>query len=207
METEQCRTRRVPRPALYPLITAGCLLLSCAAGWSNMLLLVAGRVIPSWAVSAALLLVSLVLMGVAAVRRLSEDGRRRSEDGRKTGRHMALPPFLRGLAVVVAVLGSVFGVLGDVGAEYHVLHPTGPHGCRAVVRETSFLVIGNGDVYAVGRTGIAWRPAGSWWADDAYRPIARGTYELRWGPQDGTLALRGSTTDPVMEGVHRVDCG
>lgn len=199
METEQRRTRRVPRSALYPVITAGCLLLSCAAGWSNVLLLVAGRVIPSWAMSAALLLVSLVLMGVTAVRR-------RSEDERKTGRRVALPLFLRGLAVVVAVLGSAFGVLGDVGAEYHVLHPTGPHGCRAVVRETSFLLVGGGDVYAVGRTGIAWRPAGSWRVDDAYRPIAKGTYELEWGPESGTLELRGSTTDPVMDGVHGVDC-
>lgn len=165
-----------------------------------MLLLVVGRVIPSWAVSGALLLLALVLMGVAAVRH-------RPEDVRKTGRRVALPPFLRGLAVVVAVLGSAFGALGDLGAEYHVLHPTGPHGCRAVVRETSFLLAGSGDVYAVGRTGIAWRPVGSWWADDGYRPIAEGTYELRWGPESGSLTLSGRTTDPVMNAVHGVDCG
>ncbi|MFM9559416.1 hypothetical protein ACKI19_45135, partial [Streptomyces caniscabiei] len=54
-------------------------------------------------------------------------------------------------------------------AEYHVLRPPGPGGCTAVVRETSFLVIGSGEAYAVGRTGLALGESGSWTVDDGYR--------------------------------------
>lgn len=103
METEQCRTSRVTRSALYPVIATGCLLLAVAAGWSSMLLVVLGHVISSWAVSATLLLVSLVLMRVVAARH-------RSEADRTTSRRVTPPRFIRGLLVAVAGLGSVFGV-------------------------------------------------------------------------------------------------
>ncbi|MFJ6612501.1 hypothetical protein ACIQPT_19745 [Streptomyces sp. NPDC091289] len=164
-----------------------------------MLLVVLGRVIPSWAVSATLLFVSLVLMRVVAVRhRLTAD--------RTTSRRRTLPRFIRGLLVAAAGLGSAFGVLGDLSSDYHVLHPTGPYSCTAVVRETSFLFAGHGEVYAVGPIGIAWRPSGSWRADDGYRPITEGAYELRWSQDGGTLLVRGTEVNPVMDGLHSVDC-
>lgn len=199
METEQRRTSRLTRSALYPVIATGCLLLAVAAGWSSVLLVVLGHVIPSWAVSATLLFVSLVLMRVGAVRH-------RSTADRTASRRLALPRFIRGLLAAVAGLGSAFGVLGDLPSDYHVLRPTGPHGCTAVVRETSFLLASSGEVYAVRPTGIAWLPSGSWRADDGYRPIAAGTYELRWSRDGGTLLVRGTEGNPVMDGLHGVDC-
>ncbi|MGW7345285.1 hypothetical protein [Streptomyces sp. NPDC054854] len=164
-----------------------------------MLLVVLGRVIPGWVVSATLLFVWLILIRVAAARNLSEADR-------TTLRRLTLPRYVRGLLAGVAGLGSALGVLGDLSSDYHVLHPTGPHSCRAVVRETSFLFAGSGEVYAVGPTGIAWRPSGSWQADDGYRPIAEGTYELRWSQEGGTLHVRGTEGNPVMDGLHSVDC-
>lgn len=175
-----------------------CLVLAAAAGWGNVLLVILGQVIPGWAVSAALLVVSLVLMRVV-VRSTTEPSRR-----------PARARVLRGLLVAAAGLGCAVGVLDDLGSssDYRVLEPTGPNGCTAVVRETSFLKIGNGEVYAVGPVGIAMWRSGSWVVDDGYRPIAEGTYDLRWGRDGGTLAIRGTEGDPVVGGgLHEIDCG
>ncbi|MFD6276561.1 hypothetical protein ACFWFI_13465 [Streptomyces sp. NPDC060209] len=182
--------------------TAG-LLLAAAVGWSSLLLVVMGHVIPGWAVSAALLLVSLIFMGVHAVRH-------RSAAGRAPARRRALPRFVLALLVAAAGLGSAFGAVSDLtgGADYRILRPTGPDGCLAVVRETSFLKISNGEVYAVGRTGMAWRPSGSWTADDMHRPVADGTYELHWSRSGGTFTVSGTATDPIVSSeLNSLDCG
>lgn len=164
-----------------------------------MLIVVVGRVVPSWVLSATLIFVSLVLMRAVAVRH-------RSTVDRTTSRRLTLPRFIRGLLVAAAGLGSAFGVLGDFSSEYHILRPTSPDRCTAVVREASVLFGGWGEVYAVGPTGIAWRPSGDWVADDGYRPIAEGTYQLHWSPDGGTLAVSGNGHDPVMDGLQSVDC-
>ncbi|MEE1768565.1 hypothetical protein PUR34_10435 [Streptomyces sp. JV185] len=199
MDEERRRTGRLTRSDLCMFIATGCLLLAAAAGWSSALFVVLGRVVPGWAVGAVLLLVSSVVMRTAAVPA-------RPETEGAAPRRAAPPRFVRGLLAVVAGLGCAVGVLGDLGSEYHILRPTGPHGCTAVVRETSFLFAGSGDVYAVGPSGVAWRPSGSWQADDGYRPIAEGTYELHWGRDDGALSVRGTEVDPVMDGLHGLDC-
>ncbi|MFF9200682.1 hypothetical protein ACF1AE_02400 [Streptomyces sp. NPDC014986] len=111
---------------------------------------------------------------------------------------------------MTAVLGTAWGALDDLisDAEYRVLHPAGPGGCTAVVRETSFLVIGTGEVYAVGRTGLALDESGSWTADDGCRPVDAGTYELSWGREGGHLRISGTGTDPVLRGGSTdIDCG
>jgi hypothetical protein len=199
METEQRRTDRVTRSAPLAVVATGCLLLAVAAGWSGMLIVVVGRVVPGWALSAALIFVSLVLLRVVAVRH-------RSTVDRTTSRRRTLPWLIRGSLVAAAGLGTAFGVLGDYGSEYHILRPTGPDGCTAVVREMSVLFGGRGEVYAVGPTGIAWRPSGDWVADDGYRPIAEGTYQLHWGPDGGALTVSGNGHDPVMDGLQTVEC-
>ncbi|MFJ8825598.1 hypothetical protein ACIREE_28005 [Streptomyces sp. NPDC102467] len=112
--------------------------------------------------------------------------------------------------IVAAVLGTAWGGVDDLisGAEYHVLRPTGPGGCTVVVRETSFFVIGNGEAYAVGRTGVAVGTSGSWAVDDGYRPVAAGTYELSWERDGGFLRVSGTETDPVVRGGWAdIDCG
>ncbi|MEV0478860.1 hypothetical protein [Streptomyces prunicolor] len=108
----------------------------------------------------------------------------------------------------VGTLGIAWGAVGDLDARYYVLRPTGPGGCTAVVRETSFLMIGNGEAYAVGRTGLALGEAGSWVVDDGYRPIADGAYELDWEQDGGLLVISGTSTDPVLRGgMTDIDCG
>ncbi|MFF7858734.1 hypothetical protein [Streptomyces sp. NPDC007904] len=93
-------------------------------------------------------------------------------------------------------------------AEYHVLRPAGPEGCTVVVRETSFLAIGNGEAYAVGHTGLALGESGSWTVDDGYRPVAAGTYALGWGRDGGFLRISGTSTDPVINGGSAdINCG
>ncbi|MFJ2262548.1 hypothetical protein ACIOKD_30270 [Streptomyces sp. NPDC087844] len=114
------------------------------------------------------------------------------------------------LLIVTAVFGIAGGALGDLflGAEYRVLRPTGPGGCTAVVRETSFLMSGGGEAYAVGRTGLALGESGSWTVDDGYRPVASGTYALDWGRGGGLLQISGTSTDPVISGGSAdIDCG
>ncbi|MDX3639320.1 hypothetical protein [Streptomyces sp. MB09-02B] len=111
---------------------------------------------------------------------------------------------------MTAALGTTWGAVDDLisNVEYRVLRPAGPGGCTAVVRETSFLVIGKGEVYAVGRTGLALGASGSWTVDDGYRPIGAGTYELSWGRDSGHLRIGGRSTDPVLHGGSTdIDCG
>ncbi|MEU2181948.1 hypothetical protein [Streptomyces thermolilacinus] len=111
---------------------------------------------------------------------------------------------------MTAVLGTAWGVVDDLASnvKYRVLRPAGPGGCTAVVREASFLVIGNGEVYAVGRTGLALDESGLWTVDDGHRPIDAGTYELSWGPEGGHLRISGTSTDPVLHGASTdIDCG
>lgn len=76
-----------------------------------------------------------------------------------------------------------------------------------IVRETSWLMIGGGEAYTVGRTGIAWGASGSWTVDDGYRPVADGNHLLEWGRTDGSLTVGGTATDPVLDGgVIGIDC-
>ncbi|WP_143145033.1 hypothetical protein [Streptomyces humi] len=195
------------RAAAGPAVGVAGAALAAVAGWSSPLLLVGERVVPGWAVSAVLLAVALVLRG--ALRRA---GRRRPA-GTATlpGRWAGWIRWSGLLLIAVAALGTTLGAADDLvsSAKYHVLRPVGPGGCTAVVRETSFLVIGTGEAYAVGRTGVALGRAGSWTVDDGYRPFDAGTYTLRWGP-DGTglLQISGRPTDPVLGGgLVDVDCG
>ncbi|MBM7436640.1 hypothetical protein [Streptomyces sp. HB132] len=204
METEQRWTSSVVRRSPYLAGATILLPLATAAGWSSLILVVLGHVIPAWVVSTSLLVISMILIGVHRVRQLY------AADDRAPVPRLGLPRFVLGLLVAAAGLGSAFGAVSDLtgGADYRILQPAGPDGCVAVVRETSFLKISNGEVYAVGRTGVAWRPSGSWVADDIYRPVAEGTYELRWSGSSGMLAVSGSATDPIVASeLNPLECG
>ncbi|MER7420983.1 hypothetical protein ABT346_30095 [Micromonospora peucetia] len=187
-----------PRPS----VAAGCVLLAAvvvAGGWSGLLLVAAGHVVPAWALSGALL-VAPQIPGLA--RRFVRRWAYESDDAGRNVRR----PWVLTLLTVLAGVGTVLGAVGDATATYHVLAPNGPGGCRAAVRESSFLFSGNGDVYAVGAIGIGWRVS-SWTADDGYTPVASGTYELTWGTDSGVLIVGGRGVDPVWPALHEVDCG
>ncbi|WP_405972110.1 hypothetical protein OG496_22025 [Streptomyces sp. NBC_00988] len=191
-------------PGAFAAAGVGSLALAAVASWSDLLLLVWGRVVPGWEVSGVLFVLALVLW------RTFIRAARRAEAVRLPATRARWVRSARNLLIAVAVSGIAWGALGDLinEAEYHVLRPTGPGGCTAVVRETSFLMIGDGEAYAVGRTGLAWGEAGSWVVDDGYRPVAGGTYEIKWERDGGLLLISGTNTDPVIRGgMTDIDCG
>jgi len=191
-------------PAVSTATGIGSLALAAVASWSSLLLVVQGRVIPGWGVSATLLAMSLVLRW--ALTRVD----RPTSPSRLLRKRAAWARLGSSLLIVTAVLGTGREAVDDLisDAEYHVLRPAGPGGCTVVVRETSFLGIGNGEAYAVGRSGLAVGRSGSWTVDDGYRPIAAGTYELDWVRDGGLLRISGTSTDPVLRGGSAdIDCG
>ncbi|MFJ9242420.1 hypothetical protein [Streptomyces sp. NPDC101776] len=192
-------------PGAFTAAGVGTLALAALAGWSDLLLVVRGHVVPGWVLSGVLVVLALVLWGTFY------RAARRAEAARLPGARRAgwVPP-LSALLIGVAAFGVAWKAVDDLGsdARYYVLRPTGPGGCTAVVRETSFLMIGNGEAYAVGRTGMAWGEAGSWVVDDGYRPVAGGTYELSWERDGGVLRVSGTTGNPVVSGGQAdIDCG
>ncbi|MFE6283406.1 hypothetical protein [Streptomyces sp. NPDC057877] len=189
-------------PALSTAAGLGLPALAAVASWSSLLLVVQGRVVPGWWLSAALLTLSLLLHRTLTRRGTEAPGLppKRAAWTRRGAR----------LLIGTAVLGTAWGAADDLisGAQYHVLRPEGPDGCTAVVRETSYLAIANGEAYAVGHTGLALGTSGSWTVDDGYRPIAAGTYKLSWGRDGGLLRISGTATDPVVSGGWaEIDCG
>ncbi|NYI04709.1 hypothetical protein [Allostreptomyces psammosilenae] len=185
---------------LFPrtVVAVGCLSLAVAANWSGLLLVVAEHVVPHWALGLVLLSVSLLLLRTPAARGLSV-----TDEAVLRGRPSRL--FIAVLAAA-AGLGSACGALGDLTADYHVLEPKGPGGCRAVVRESSFLFSGSGEVYVVGASEVGWHATSSWMADDGYTPIAFGAYELSWDVQGGVLSINTMSGDPVWPSVHTLTC-
>ncbi|WP_432182531.1 hypothetical protein [Streptomyces sp. NBC_00063] len=191
-------------PTVSTAVGTGSLALAAVASWSSLLLVVQGRVIPGWGVSAALLAMSFVLR-----RALTQAGGPADASGLPRKRATRARP-VNVLLIVTAALGTGWGAVDDLisDADYQVLRPAGPGGCTAVVRETSFLVIGNGEAYAVGRTGLALGKSGSWTVDDGFRPVDAGAYDLSWGQDGGALRIRGTATDPVLDGGSTdIDCG
>lgn len=202
-EARAQHTVRLP-PAVASAVGIGSLALAAAASWCSFLLVVQGRVVPGWGVSAALLVMSLVLR-----RALTRAGRPAGASGlpRTPARRARLGD---SLLIGSAVLGIAWGAVDDLisDAEYHILRPAGPEGCTVVVRETSFLAIANGEAYAVGHTGLALGQSGSWTVDDGHRPFDAGTYALRWREDGGSLRISGTSTDPVVNGGSAdIDCG
>lgn len=178
-------------------LEAACLGLAAVTAVAQLgalLLVVGGTVLSFWAVSGMLLVASVAL-------RLVSDRAARCIDVPPFAAHVRLLRSIVASAVCLICLGGAFG---DVGASYRVLDPPAANGCRAVVREFSFLFAGRGDVYAVRFGGIGLR-ASSWTTDDGYEPVALGSYTLEWDGNDGALNLIGGI-DPVWPAVHAVPC-
>ncbi len=189
---------RLGRAVVVCVLLAFVVVMAC---WSGLILVVSGQVVRGWALGIVLVVVALVLVVIrdAIVRR---SGLGKVKQGRRGPGTWAMC-----LVLFTAGAGGLLGALGDLGfdATYEVLKPQGVDGCRAVVRETSFLMSGSGEVYAVTAVGIGWRVS-DWTADDGYRPIAAGSYTFWWRGEAGSLVIRGSATDPVWPAIHEVSC-
>lgn len=183
-------------PVLRRLEVA-CLALAAMAAVAHLcglLLVIGGTVLAFWAVSGIMLAVSVVLRVVSW----------------RAARRTAAPPIAARVRLLRSILscGVVLVCMGaafvDLSASYRLLEPPGRNGCRAVVREHSFLFAGGGTVYGVGFGGIGTR-ASSWTTDDGYEPVADGSYTLRWDGDTGVLSLVGGV-DPVWPAVHTIPC-
>lgn len=192
-----------PGPGALTAAGLGSLALAALAGWSDLLMVVGGHVVPGWGASAVVLGLALVLW------RIFLRAARREAALRLAGTPAGWVRPVSHVLIVVAVSGIAWGALADLTwtARYHVLRPTGPGGCTVVVRESTFLQASGGQAYAVGRSGLALGEAGSWTVDDGYRPVERGTYELTWRRDGGRLDIEGTQTDPVISGGGAdIDC-
>lgn len=171
-----------------------------ALGWSGLIFVLGGVVIPIWGIS--------VVLGVTSIALALFDRRIRAKLNDQGGLRETSRPRVFAVKALISlgVTGCVLAMLGDAAysATYTVLTPAGSDGCQAVVRETSFFMAGQGEVYAVHRSGIGWR-TGSWTADDGARPIESGQYELSWGT-GGTLVVQGDGNDSVWPALHDVEC-
>lgn len=191
---------RGPRVRFASVLCSLVALLLVVLGWRGLIFVLGTFVLPPWVVSAGLCGVSVILTVVD--RRLT-----RSEDTPETspGRnHIAL---VRRLTTALAVGGCVCAFVGDatLSATYTVLGPSASNGCRAVARESSFLMAGRGQVYAVHPVGVGWR-TGSWTADDGIRPIDDRRYVLSWGLGSGALLVQGDGHNPVYPSLHDITC-
>ncbi|MGW9438072.1 hypothetical protein [Streptomyces sp. NPDC055607] len=164
-----------------------------------MLVVVLGLVLPGWEVAAIMASTTLVLARLVL-------GRRRAEGDQASARRTIPAWCVYAVIIAATTPGIAIGALGDLNSEYHVLRPVGPRGCTVVAQKTSFFFYGDGELYVTDAVGFAWRPQGSWQTDDGYRPIAAGTYGLRWNRGGGTLVVHGTEAKPVTDGRHDVGC-
>jgi len=118
-----------------------------ALGWSGLIFVLGGVIVPAWGIGFVLCLISLVLTPF--------DRRIRAKLNREAGLSKSSWPraFTAQAFISLGILACVLAILGDTAysATYTVLAPAGPDGCQAVVREESFLMAGRGEVYAVHR--------------------------------------------------------
>ena len=114
--------------------------------------------------------------------------------------------FLRRAGVVLATLAvllvSVTALipigLGAAVTSYHVLAPRGSDGCRVVVAEDTFLLLGSGRVFVLSAGAHEARQVARFTTDDGYRPVSLGTYRLTWTGSEADLTLWGDSDAPVF---------
>lgn len=174
--------------------------LAVVAPWLGWVLVVEGHVVPGWGLGLVLLAVALLLLWYP------RSGRVPAADEASVARR-TVPRWVRVVATGVTVVSVGLAIAGDLtfGADYRVLPAEASADCRVVTRERSFLMAGGGDVYTVRGFGVG-RRTGSWTADDGYRPVGAGTYDLALGLGGGTLTVRGTPSDPVVPADHTIDC-
>ena len=158
---------------------------------------VVGSFVPRyWHLAGLLTLASTVCLAAGSYVRLGNEARGRSQP-RGLGRRVRV--VLATLTVlVVAAVASVPVSLGAAVTTYHVLAPRGPDGCRVVVAEDTFLLLGSGRVFVLPAGARRARQVAQFSTDDGYRPVSLGTYRLTWTGSTADLALWGDEGSPVF---------
>ncbi len=114
------------------------------------------------------------------------------------------------LAVAALVVGAVASVgrasVPDIVSTYHVLEPASASGCRVVVDERNFLLLGSGTIHVLPAHAILTHPVSAYLADDGYQPFSLGDYHLTWEGDHAVLIAPGDTNSPLDPPVHVFDC-
>lgn len=188
--TGRLSKRRLGRTSVLCAVAA---MMLVVLGWCGLIQVFGPSVLPPWIPGTALLIAAIILNHTA--RRV------------RTGEKDRIMPVLWRVVSTMAAVGCVVAFIGDAffSANYTVLKPSAPGGCRAVVRESSLLMSGAGQVYSIHPIGVGWR-TGTWTADDGIRPIGDKQYELSWGVAGGLLTLRGDGRNPVYPSLHEPIC-
>lgn len=159
--------------------------------------IVLGSFVPRyWQLAGALTAAGIAALAVGScLRMVGEEGGRLSPRGvlRRSGVVLAT------LAVVLVAAAALVPIsLAAATTSYHVLTPSGPDGCRIVVAEDTFLLLGSGRIFVLGAGSLQAREVGRFDTDDGYRPISLGTYRLSWNGVQGDLSLWGEDNAPVF---------
>lgn len=140
-------------------------------------------------------LLAVVLVAVLVLRRAL-----RSDGASAVARWLVMA-----LAVPVVGLVAAGRVLLGLGTSYVVLEPEGPSGCRVVVEESSFLMLGSGRVGTVGPLGLMYLQS-DYTADDGGQPASTGSAKVTWDGDEATVELTGAPGQPVWPALHEVVC-
>ncbi len=131
-------------------------------------------------------------------------------------RPAALPPLRRSIrvlrrlgctALVIAAVASVGNAsIADIVSRYLILEQASASGCRVVVDERSFLLLGSGVIHVLPAGAVLTHPVSDYIADDGYQPFSLGTYQLTWNGDDAVLIAPGDQNAPVDPPVHVFTC-
>jgi hypothetical protein len=178
----------------------------------DMILVIAGLTLPAWIDGVAILALSGALfMGMIS---LHAHEVRDLPAGEQHARPMA------GRTVSAMAMTSTFVVMGLTAGflllallahfffgdnDYVSLEPSGSHGCRVVVHETSFLMGGSGTLYAVDRWGLG-RETGRYTSDDGSHPFTESGYDLTWHRDSATVTFDLDPANPAWPSPQTVRC-
>lgn len=117
---------------------------------------------------------------------------------------------LRRLAVTALVVAAIASIgqasIPDIVSNYHVLDPASASGCRVVIDERSFLLLGSGVIHVLPAGAMLTRPVSDYIADDGYQPFSLGNYQLTWNGDEAVLVAPGVENAPVDPPVHVFIC-
>ena len=194
-----------PKPARSPTILwcVGLALLladvgvACLSYYRHDDPVVLGSFVPRyWHLAGILTLAGTAGLAAGSYRRLMNEEQGRS---RPRGLLRRAGVVLTTLTVLLVAAVALIPVsLGAAVTTYHVLSPRGPDGCRIVVAEDTFLLLGSGRVFVLPAAAHQARQVAQFTTDDGYRPVSLGTYRLTWTGSKADLALWGDAGAPVF---------
>jgi len=194
------RPRRPRRPATWWGVGVAALLgnvgVAALSYYAPEAPFVLGSYVPrSWHLAGLLTVLGLAALMIGAWLRVAAEDHGQAEPRGLLRRVAVVATTLATLLVAVVALLVI--ELAAAVTSYHVLQPAGPQGCRIVVAEDTFLLLGSGRVFVLPAGSHRPRQVTTFSTDDGYRPISLNTYRLTWDGPTASLALWGSGFAPV----------